>query len=202
LLGSDPRQAAADLVELHARYQTGEKPDPQALLLAARCYDQLPETEAARAELRNHFVSYADDYFQDRSSLLKQDSPDMDWPTGSLVARLSSEEKPWTLAYLVERLLHLEKFEAREEALAKRYSQALSSLPRGALQSYAWYLQGALAARLQEMAPARQAFLKLDKASTDFVWSPTRQQLIISTVAPALEEHRQKAFQLQNWRQP
>jgi hypothetical protein len=196
---NDPLKAVNELIELAGRYQTGEPYQPESLLLAAECYRKLLETEPKRVELKGNYASYAQQYFKGRSSLLKDDSEKIDWIVGSQVALLSNEQEPWTLAYRIEKLLHQDKLDVAEEAMLQRFANVLPNQLKD-LGGYGRYLQGAIAAKLKNASSAAEAFLKLEK--DDITWSPARTKLITTTLEPRLNEHRSKAFQLDQWQQP
>jgi serine/threonine protein kinase/tetratricopeptide (TPR) repeat protein len=201
-VASDPKRAAKELLDLASRYQATEAPfDKEALELAADCYARLEQTEPARQELRSAYSSYAHEYFTDRSTLLKEDGK-IDWMAGSKVSHLSSDQEPWTLAYRIENILHQDKLDATNEAELLKLSNVMSSKQRATLGKYGDFLQGAMAARLNNSKSAVEAFLKLENDPASFKWSDNRKSLIISTVQPKLAEHQQRAFQLKQWRTP
>lgn len=202
-VASDPKRAAKELLDLAGRYQATEAPfDSESLELAADCYAKLEETEPTRQELRDAYSNYAHEYFNKRSSLLKDDSSEIAWMKGAKVSRLSSEQEPWTLAYRIENILHQIKLNVNDETELLKLSNAMTPKQRATLGKYGDYLQGAMAARLNQPKRAIEAFLKLDNNPASFKWTDNRKSLIISTVQPKLAEHQQRAFQLKQWRTP
>lgn len=198
-----PVQAAEALLELSKRYQTGETPfDPTALSYAVECYALLDESQPKRNELRAAFTTYASKQFESQSTLFKADSSEISWTGTSKLVELVPETNLWVQVFHIEKLLHLSTLSPADDAMLQKRLSMLSSTQLTDLGVYGQYLQGAIAWQLKDAAKAVKVFSSIDKAAPGITWSAARQSRVVDALKTSLAEHKQKAFQLNRWRNP